>query len=302
MTRAVEDKTASKICCEAALDTLLQLLHPMAPHITEELWERRGHGQSLLDTDWPVLDEAKLAREQFLLVVQVDGKLRDRIEVESAWGEKEVRLAVLRESEGAGAPRRQGDAEVRVHPRTAGESGHSKGHAGMKRLQLSALFLLVVTLAGCGYSLVGRGSNLPPEVRRVQLMPLENATPRSQVDQILTRALSTELVNRKRFEVLSSAEGADAVLTGTVSSFTLSPVTFDAEGRATEYEIAIVVSVKFKQLAPETLLYENDSYLFRSSYEVQASELGFQDRETPAIEATAKDFAESLVTDLLEGF
>ena len=172
----------------------------------------------------------------------------------------------------------------------------------MKRLQRSALFLLVVALAGCGYSLVGRGSNLPPEVRRVLLMPLENATPRSQVDQILTRALSTELVNRKRFEVLSSAEGADAVLTGTVSSFTLSPVTFDDEGRATEYEIAIVVSVKLKQVAPETLLYANDSYLFRSSYEVQASELGFQDRETPAIEATAKDFAESLVTDLLEGF
>lgn len=172
----------------------------------------------------------------------------------------------------------------------------------MRRFPLSALLLSVVTLAGCGYSLVGRGSNLPPEVRRVQLAPLENLTPRSQVDQILTRALSTELVNRHRFEVLSSAEGADAILTGKVSSFTLSPVTFDSEGRATEYEIAIVVSVQFKQVAPETLLYQNDNYLFRSSYEVKASELGFQDRETPAIEATAKDFAESLVTDLLEGF
>jgi len=173
----------------------------------------------------------------------------------------------------------------------------------MKRLPRFALSLLVVTLAGCGYSLVGRGSNIPEEVRRVQLVPLENATPRSQVDQILTRALTTELVNRRRFEVLSSPEGSDAILTGTVSSFTLSPVTFDDEGRATEYEIAIVVSVKFKQVgATETLLYENDNYLFRSSYEVKASELGFQDRETPAIEATAKDFAETLVTDLLEGF
>ncbi len=95
LTRAVEDKTASKICCEAALDTLVQLLHPMAPHITEELWEARGHGESLLDSDWPMLDEAKLERQQFLLVVQVDGKLRDRIEVESSWGEREVRAAVL---------------------------------------------------------------------------------------------------------------------------------------------------------------------------------------------------------------
>ncbi len=172
----------------------------------------------------------------------------------------------------------------------------------MKRLQRNALFLLVVSLAGCGYALVGRGSNLPAEVRRVQLVPLENGTPRSQVDQILTRALSSELVNRHRFEVLSSPEGADAVLSGKVSSFTLSPVTFDDQGRATEYEIAIVVSVKFKQVSAEKPLYENDSYLFRASYEVKASELGFQDRETPAIEATAKDFAESLVTDLLEGF
>jgi leucyl-tRNA synthetase len=95
LTRAVEEKTASKICCEAAIDTLVQLLHPMAPHITEEIWEMRGNGQSLLESDWPVLDEAKLQRQQFLLVVQVDGKLRDRIEVESAWGEKEVRRAVL---------------------------------------------------------------------------------------------------------------------------------------------------------------------------------------------------------------
>ena len=41
--------------CEETFDTLLQLLHPMAPHITEELWERRGHVESLLDTDWPEL-------------------------------------------------------------------------------------------------------------------------------------------------------------------------------------------------------------------------------------------------------
>lgn len=95
LTRAVEEKTASKICCEAALDTLVQLLHPIAPHITEELWEIRGHSDSLLETDWPSFDETKIERRQFQLVVQIDGKLRDRVEVESAWGEREVRAAVL---------------------------------------------------------------------------------------------------------------------------------------------------------------------------------------------------------------
>ncbi len=93
--RALEEKTASRLRCEETYDTLLQLLHPMAPHITEELWERRGYTEGLLETSWPEHDEAKLRRERIHLVVQVDGKLRDRVEVDAAADEKEVRAAVL---------------------------------------------------------------------------------------------------------------------------------------------------------------------------------------------------------------
>lgn len=169
------------------------------------------------------------------------------------------------------------------------------------RLGVAALAAALL-VAGCGYALVGRGSTLPPEVKSVFLKPLENRTQRAQVDQILTRALTSELVNRKSFSVSASPEASDAEISGAVTSFTLTPVSFDDEGRATQYEVLIVVRVALKQRDPERVLYSNDGYLFRSSYEVQASELGFQDRETPAIERTAKDFAETLVTDLLEGF
>jgi len=95
LTRAVEEQTASKVCCQATLETLVQLLHPIAPHLSEEIWEMRGHTDSLLDSDWPEADAAKLRKERLLLVVQVDGKLRDRVEVDAAWGEREVRAAVL---------------------------------------------------------------------------------------------------------------------------------------------------------------------------------------------------------------
>jgi leucyl-tRNA synthetase len=95
LNRALEDKTASRLCCEQTFDALLQLLHPMAPHITEELWERRGYSEGLLESSWPEHDEAKLRRARIQLVVQVDGKLRDRIEVDVDAQEKEVRAAVL---------------------------------------------------------------------------------------------------------------------------------------------------------------------------------------------------------------
>ncbi|HKV08516.1 MAG TPA: leucine--tRNA ligase [Thermoanaerobaculia bacterium] len=93
--RALEEKTASRLRCEETFDTLIQLLHPMAPHITEELWERRGYTESLLETTWPEHDEQKLKRARIHLVVQVDGKLRDRVEVDADADEKEVRAAVL---------------------------------------------------------------------------------------------------------------------------------------------------------------------------------------------------------------
>jgi leucyl-tRNA synthetase len=95
LSRALEEKTASRIAAEQALDTLLQLLHPFAPHLTEELWERRGHGESLLDTSWPEFSEEKARSERLTLVVQVDGKLRDRVEIDVDAGESEIRAAAL---------------------------------------------------------------------------------------------------------------------------------------------------------------------------------------------------------------
>ncbi len=95
LSRAIEEKSASRVVCEASFDTLLQLLHPMAPHLTEELWEERGHPESLLDVDWPDFDPDKLATETVELVVQVDGKLRDRVAVPADTDEARVRDLVL---------------------------------------------------------------------------------------------------------------------------------------------------------------------------------------------------------------
>ena len=95
LTKALEEKTASRRQCEETVDSLLQLLHPMAPHLTEEIWETRGHLGSLLESTWPEWDEAKLERDRVTVVVQVDGKLRDRIEVDADAGEDEVKRMAL---------------------------------------------------------------------------------------------------------------------------------------------------------------------------------------------------------------
>jgi leucyl-tRNA synthetase len=64
-----------------AVDTLLLLLAPAAPHTAEELWQRRGHPYSVHRQPWPVADPSLSAADTIELPVQVDGKLRDRLVV-----------------------------------------------------------------------------------------------------------------------------------------------------------------------------------------------------------------------------
>jgi leucyl-tRNA synthetase len=72
-----------------AAETAVSLIQPYAPHLAEELWERLGH-ERLWETPWPEADAALLERETFELVVQVNGRVRDRMEVSADLPEAEL--------------------------------------------------------------------------------------------------------------------------------------------------------------------------------------------------------------------
>jgi leucyl-tRNA synthetase len=78
-----------------AVDTLLLLMAPIAPHMAEELWQRRGHEYSIHRQSWPVADPALAAQETIELPVQVDGKLRDRLVVTADTPREEVERLAL---------------------------------------------------------------------------------------------------------------------------------------------------------------------------------------------------------------
>jgi leucyl-tRNA synthetase len=72
-----------------AAETAVSLIQPYAPHIAEELWQRLGH-ERLWETAWPIADPALLVRDTFELVVQVNGKVRDRMQVPTDLSEDEL--------------------------------------------------------------------------------------------------------------------------------------------------------------------------------------------------------------------
>jgi len=81
---------------QEALDAFLVMLAPIAPHLAEELWERRGMPSSVHRQAWPVFDPAKIRRASFELVIQVNGKVRDRVQAPVGIDEDGARELALR--------------------------------------------------------------------------------------------------------------------------------------------------------------------------------------------------------------
>jgi len=80
-----------------ALESLVLMLSPFAPHMAEELWERLGHDQGLVSAGWPRYDEAAARASEIVVPVQVNGKLRGRVTVAADASEDQLREAALAE-------------------------------------------------------------------------------------------------------------------------------------------------------------------------------------------------------------
>jgi leucyl-tRNA synthetase len=82
------------------VEALLLMLAPACPHIAEEMWARTGRAYSVHKQAWPKWDESVAAEEQITLIVQVNGKVRDRIQV-PADTDRETAKSLALESEGS---------------------------------------------------------------------------------------------------------------------------------------------------------------------------------------------------------
>ena len=74
------------------------MLNPVAPHITEELWQKLDFGGELSEADWPTFDEEKLVKNEIEIPIQINGKVRSNLVIEIDFSEDEV-LALAKKDE-----------------------------------------------------------------------------------------------------------------------------------------------------------------------------------------------------------
>jgi outer membrane lipopolysaccharide assembly protein LptE/RlpB len=165
------------------------------------------------------------------------------------------------------------------------------------------LITLALLVSGCGYALVGRANFLSDTIRTVQVPAFVNRTTRVELEQRVTQAIAEELVSRGGLRVVADAPEADVILRGVIQSFGINPVSFNEEGRATRYQAFVTAAIELLDHRNEdAVLWKNDQYIFRETYELDPSSVDAFDQETRAIQQISERFAESVVANLLEGF
>jgi leucyl-tRNA synthetase len=95
LAKVKEAGSTSTSAWDSSIKTLLLLLAPTAPHLAEELWQKIGLKYSIHNQSWPEWDEALVTSDEFTLVVQVNGKVRDRLTVPVSVTEDEARKLAL---------------------------------------------------------------------------------------------------------------------------------------------------------------------------------------------------------------
>ncbi len=175
----------------------------------------------------------------------------------------------------------------------------------MKIHGITALIALLVLASGftdCYKPVTNSG--LPKNIRTVAVpaFQFEAKGLRYRVESRFTEAVSREIIRRGNgIKVQGSLDGADAVLEGTIRDFSFSGVLLDSEGRARVYEVTVVTAVTIRDLKESKILYDNQNFIFRDSFEFTSDPRTFFNEEDPAVERMARSFAESAVSAFING-
>ena len=191
------------------------------------------------------------------------------------------------------------DRRARAYKPCAASASHVPS-----RVRCAVLLLMACVAAGCGYTVAGRATRIPPDVHTIAVLPLVNKTSTYRIEQRMTSAVVREFLERTKYRIVPTDNDADAdaVLSGEISSIEASAVTYDyTTGRATTMLVTVVMKVRLED-RDHKVLYENDNYVFRQPYEISTDVNSFFQEEGPALDRMSQDFASRLVADVLENF
>ena len=170
----------------------------------------------------------------------------------------------------------------------------------MKRL-IHGILLGTLLLAGCGYQVRGRETNLAPEIHSLAIPIFSNRTDQTGIESDVAQALAAKFISTKQLSV-TTRSSADALLSGTVVSFSATPVAVATSTRvSTEYRATIVVEFTFQTLREGKVLFREVVSEWRN-YEVVSDLNATELNKREAIRRISVLLAERVHERIIGGF
>ncbi|HET7103057.1 MAG TPA: LPS assembly lipoprotein LptE [Terracidiphilus sp.] len=171
-----------------------------------------------------------------------------------------------------------------------------------RRLLAAAAAALLTAATGCGYHMLGAATHMPPGARTLAVPVFATQTQAYHTEVAVTDAVIREFATRTHLEVTPSTGGdPDMVLHGTILNETVAPLTYNTSTQqSSSFLITMVISVTLTG-SDGRVLYENKNYVFRQQYQSTTDLPTFLDESPAAVARLSRDFAQSLVADVLEG-
>lgn len=154
----------------------------------------------------------------------------------------------------------------------------------------------------CGYKQAGKGKSLPANIKTIAVPVFQNSSLKYRVEQRFTKAVIDEILKRARaLRVVTNQDNADAVLNGDIRSFRATGSILDDRGRTRVWDVRIIISVVVRDLTTHKILFQNPRMAFEGEYELSDDPESFFNEENPAVDRIAKEFAQTIVSTLMEG-
>jgi outer membrane lipopolysaccharide assembly protein LptE/RlpB len=162
---------------------------------------------------------------------------------------------------------------------------------------------ITLSATACGYHAAGTKAELPQNIRTIAIPSFVSHSQTFRVEQVLTDAVVREFNSRTQYHVIHDTHSdADAVLKATVLSASATPLAYDSQtGRAASALITVSMQVSLTDRQGK-VLFENPSYLFHDQYELSRDLPSFFQEDSPAVDRLSRDFARTLVANILEAY
>src|SRR5258705_186204 len=148
----------------------------------------------------------------------------------------------------------------------------------------------------------GQGKSFPAAIKPIPLQAFQTSSLHYRVEQRFTQAVIDEILKRARaLRIVTNQDNADAVLNGDIRSFRTLGTILDDRGRTRMWDVRIIVSVVVRDLKTHKIIFENPRMAFEGEYELSDDPQSFFNEENPAVDRIAKDFAQTIVSTLMEG-